>query len=100
VHQMRLLDWGCGTGVAVELLRRQGWEVHGADVDERAVREGNRVIGEQRLVVLNDDGKTPFPDGYFDFVYSQAVFEHVRDPLLAAQEIRRVTADGGMGFHF
>ncbi len=98
-EKMRILDWGCGSGVAVECLRSDGWMVFGADIDARALEYGNSLIKDRPLALVDAAGRTPFPDGYFDFVYSQAVFEHVKDPVAAVREIRRVTKPGGSGFH-
>ena len=46
--------------------------------------------------VVNTCRTLPFRDGVFDAVISQAVFEHLPDPFLAAQEIHRVLRSGGM----
>lgn len=45
--------------------------------------------------VLGDNERLPFVDGAFDGVLSLAVLEHVRNPLLAADEICRVLKPGG-----
>jgi len=37
-----------------------------------------------------------FPDNHFDYVYSNAVFEHIDDVPAAAQEIARVMVSGGI----
>ncbi|ESW79772.1 hypothetical protein X773_17175 [Mesorhizobium sp. LSJC285A00] len=42
--------------------------------------------------------KIPFRDGSFDFVISNAVLEHVRDPFAAAREMARVLKPGGEMF--
>jgi len=39
--------------------------------------------------------RLPFPDEVFDLVVSQELLEHVRDPLRAMQEMRRVLKKGG-----
>ena len=38
----------------------------------------------------------PAMPGSFDFVFSQAVFEHVRNPFRAAEELVRATRPGGL----
>ncbi|WP_170950234.1 class I SAM-dependent methyltransferase [Mesorhizobium sp. WSM3864] len=42
--------------------------------------------------------KMPFKDNSFDFVISNAVLEHVRDPFSAAREMTRVLKPGGEMF--
>lgn len=42
--------------------------------------------------------KIPFRDGTFDYVISNAVLEHVRDPFTSASEITRVLKRGGKMF--
>lgn len=46
--------------------------------------------------VFGDIHSVPFRDGVFDLVFSQAVFEHVRNPFEAAEELIRVTRPGGI----
>lgn len=66
---------------------------------------GDRRVGNPRHINLEymdfefagmrgDIERLPFADDSFDFVFTQAVFEHVRDPFLAARELLRVTKPG------
>jgi SAM-dependent methyltransferase len=48
--------------------------------------------------VLGIVERMPFADEAFDFVLSNAVLEHVRDPFAAAQEMSRVLKPGGLLF--
>lgn len=45
--------------------------------------------------VLSFGADMPFADGTFDFVYTNAVLEHVDNPFAVAAEIGRVTKPGG-----
>lgn len=45
--------------------------------------------------VLGDGHHLPFEDRSFDLVFAEYVFEHLPNPTLAIEEIRRVLAPGG-----
>lgn len=47
-----------------------------ADIDSAAVEEGKNLYGFN-AVLINENGKLPFPDIFFDIVYSSSVIEHV-----------------------
>lgn len=49
--------------------------------------------------VLYNGRQLPFPDEFFDIVYSWSVFEHVRHPELVVREMARVTKKGGVSMH-
>jgi SAM-dependent methyltransferase len=46
-------------------------------------------------LIQGDATVMPFPDDYFDFIYSIAVFEHLADPSSVLDEIIRVLKPGG-----
>jgi SAM-dependent methyltransferase len=54
---------------------------------------------EDRFSVLDHKGRSPFPDGYFDAIYSEDVLEHVLDVTLFVAEVRRLTRPNGVGAH-
>jgi SAM-dependent methyltransferase len=102
---MRVLDWGCGRGRTAFWLREQGYDAHGADVDGRPILNGRHLArsrgldAEHVLAVIDEKGRTPYPDGYFHFICSDQVFEHVADMDLVAAEMARLLAPGGGGAH-
>jgi len=49
----------------------------------------------QSCDVVSTERNLPFRDGSFDFVISESVFEHVRDPWHYAAELHRVLKKGG-----
>jgi SAM-dependent methyltransferase len=103
-EEMRLLDWGCGRGRSVLWMREQGYQAYGIDIDCIPIENALPLIREKGypgdiLHLLNENGKTDFPNNFFDFTFSGQVFEHVADMDLVAAEIQRITRPGGMGFH-
>lgn len=102
--EIRVLDWGCGRGRTVLALRELGWNAWGVDIDPEPVGNGLPLLRERGLPadvlrVLDAEGRAPYPDGAFDFICSDQVFEHVRDLDAVVEEQRRLLAPGGAGFH-
>jgi SAM-dependent methyltransferase len=90
----RLLDVGCGSGVAAAIARAQGATVSGIDAARPAVEcararvtDGDFAVGEMEAL--------PWPDGAFDVVTSFCAFQYAADPVAAVRETRRVLRVGG-----
>ncbi len=67
--------------------------------DRRTARPGHvnfEYLDYELADAYGDIHSLPFADDTFELVCSQAVFEHVRDPFRAAQELARVTRPGGL----
>lgn len=104
-QDMNVLDWGCGRGNYVLYLRRAGYNAYGVDVSADAISRGKGLINrsgydaDDLLAPIGNNGKTRHPDGFFHFVFSYQVLEHVEDMKLVTQEIARITSTGGFGLH-
>jgi SAM-dependent methyltransferase len=94
----RVLDYGCGAGQIVGLLRARGDEAFGCDVFYDG---GGAAINESvRPFIVRMNGKRiPFPDGSFDAVISNEVVEHIEDLDTAVAEIARVLRPAGRALH-
>lgn len=87
-----LLDVGCGNGAFLEMMRAQGWEAHGVDLDARVV-DACRAKGlTVHLGTVND---LDYPDGFFDAITLNHVIEHVYDPVGALRRSRELLGFGG-----
>jgi SAM-dependent methyltransferase len=53
------------------------------------------VLPCENVDIVGEAEELPFVDDVFDLVDSGAVFEHLRDPLRAIKEVKRVTAPEG-----
>jgi len=104
-QEINVLDWGCGRGESVAWLREQGYNAYGVDVNEQFLENGRRLLAgrklaaEQILTEIDSEGRTTHQSGFFHFVFSEQVFEHVAQLDHSAREISRVTAEGGRGLH-
>ena len=94
-----VLDVGCGAGRDLEELAGRGYQCVGIDASNGMLLHA--YLNNPYCVVYNmsmyDLG---FPDGYFDGFWSSASLHHIQKSRvdLVLGEMRRVTADGGIGF--
>lgn len=92
----KVLDYGCGAGQIVGLLRRRGMDAFGCDVFYDGGDSSKDIPTDlgSRIKSMTAD-RIPFEDARFDVVLSNVVFEHVPDMETALQEIARVLKPGG-----
>jgi SAM-dependent methyltransferase len=105
----RVADIGCGDGiidlglaVRAEPARLIGFDVKPTDVDKLIDLARQRLSIEElpEALTFATCGETSIPaeDNSFDFVVSWSAFEHIGEPGLVLQEIRRVLTDHGVLF--
>lgn len=93
-----VLEIGSGLGLlAREVAARvPGGRVIGLEFSEDQLRVARgRAVAPNLEFVAGDAHAPPFADGTFDLVYGRYILEHLRDPLRAVQEARRVLKPGG-----
>jgi len=100
----RVLDIGCGTGLAARAVARRddfSGHVTGVDLSPYLVAAARRLATEEKLAehleFLAGDARTlNFVDGSFDAVIAHTLLSHVEDPLAVLMEAARVVRPGGM----
>jgi SAM-dependent methyltransferase len=92
----RVLDVGAGAGRLANLLAERGHDVTGLEPshDFVAYARAHAVPGASFEVGVAE--RLPYPDGSFDAVVAGEVLEHLADDQLAARELYRVLAPGGV----
>ena len=79
-HARRILDVGCHDGHVLEALGLpQGCEVFGCDIDENALAVARRYVPQATFSVARAE-QLPYPDSYFDFVFSRGVTAAIEIP--------------------
>lgn len=99
----RVLDIGCGTGLAARTIARGtgfGGTITGVDLSSYLVAAAKRLAGEEgiaeRLEFRTGDVRNlEFPDNSFDAVVAHTLLSHVDDPLSVLKEAARVVKPGG-----
>lgn len=99
-----ILDFGCGTGDTTESVSSLGYpNVYGFDINPsriaQARKKARHVNPEHFSVIPTNPYRLPSDDGFFDFVVSGQVLEHVRDLEAALSELKRVLRPGGISVH-
>lgn len=95
----RILEAGCGPGVFLRVIGDQYKinSITGIDISEDRINQANeRLAGlKNARAMCADIYELPYPDNYFDFIYSRFLFEYLANPIAAAKELHRVCKPGG-----
>jgi SAM-dependent methyltransferase len=90
----RLLDAGCGAGMAAVMAAERGAEVTGLDATPQLLAIARRRLPAGTFVEGALE-RLPFDDGAFDAVTGFNSFQFAGDPVRALEGARRVTRPGG-----
>ena len=91
---MRLLDAGCGSGLALEMARARGAEVFGFDASAGLLEFAAERMPDVELL-QGDLELMPYDDEEFDAVTAFNAVQFAADPNAALTEIKRVCKRGG-----
>jgi ubiquinone/menaquinone biosynthesis C-methylase UbiE len=98
----RLLDVGCGPGtITIDLAARVSpGNVVGIDAEAEVVAQADQLAHERRATNVSfatgDVYELDFADASFDVVHAHQLLQHLRDPIAALTEMRRVLRAGGL----
>ena len=109
---VRLLDWGCGTGHFSYFLLEAGFATDSFNLNNKKLHDMGEVQifdllkskfeSSFRYRTTTDSVKLPYPDNSFDSVVSIGTLEHVRETggneIKSLMEIYRVLKKGGIFF--
>ncbi|HEY9634149.1 MAG TPA: class I SAM-dependent methyltransferase [Coleofasciculaceae cyanobacterium] len=98
-HGKKLLEIGVGAGTDHLQWARAGAECYGIDLTEAAIETTKArlaLYGFTSHLQRSDAEALPFPNEFFDVVYSWGVIHHSEHPERIIGEIQRVLKPGGV----
>mgnify|MGYP000143151397 CR=1 FL=1 len=100
----RLLDIGCGDGVAEMFMAKllPGCRVDGIDISAKSIAAASEKNISGASFTVYDGKQIPFPDNSFDILFMAAVLHHVDFTYHAVlmKEMHRVLKPGGRVYLF
>jgi SAM-dependent methyltransferase len=101
-ESLKVLEYGCGGGEVVHLLREHGIDAVGCDIFYEGSETRHAAARAQEFITaIDDDTPLPYPDRSFDLIIANQVFEHIDDFTPVLERLRRVLRDDGqMLLHF
>lgn len=97
--RVRVLDIGCGGGLASERMAALGYRVTGVDLSEGSIETARRHAKASGVAVdyrIGSAFELPAADGSTDLVVISDVLEHLHDLPLATAEMARVLRPDGL----
>lgn len=88
----RVLDVGCGRGTLLAALADRGLEAHGLEINPDAAEGADP---RAKIRIAGSLAEAGYSANSFDMVIYWHVFEHLRDPRAALEEVWRVLRPGG-----
>lgn len=91
---LKLLDIGCSSGLFLDEARKEGYDVHGAELSPDTAAFARQHFGLN--VHPGDWRDAGYADGSFDVITLFDVIEHLTDPQAELVAIRRLLKPGGL----
>ncbi|MBB3726244.1 class I SAM-dependent methyltransferase [Nonomuraea dietziae] len=92
----RLLDFGCGAGLFLELAEQRGFDAVGVDLSPDSVEQANARLTKARAYFGAPEDVPEIAAGGFDVITLWSVLAHLPRPLEDFERFRHLLAPGGV----
>lgn len=93
-HGGRLLDVGCATGVFLDMMKKEEWDVEGVEISEELALYANKSFSVK--VHIKDLTREEFDCEPFDVITLFDVIEHIPDPNQMINACKNLLTNDGM----
>lgn len=91
----KLLDFGCGDGSFLSAACSKGMDVYGYDIGSWNIDMIQDDELKQKIYIGNFK-EAPYENGFFDVIYSHAVFEHLYNPKIVLTQLSKKLKRNGL----
>jgi 2-polyprenyl-3-methyl-5-hydroxy-6-metoxy-1,4-benzoquinol methylase len=88
-----LLDIGCGRGLFLDIMKKDGWRVTGVEFNEETASYAKRAY---ELNIISPQAMMALPDESFDVITLYHVLEHSQDPITVLHTCVRLLKKNGL----
>ncbi|MEO0291987.1 MAG: class I SAM-dependent methyltransferase [candidate division WOR-3 bacterium] len=94
--KLKILDIGCGEGHFLYLAQKNGFEVVGIDINEKAIKVAKEKFGIKRVYPFDlSEFIKNFPEEKFDIICAFHLIEHLEDPISFLFKVREILKEKG-----
>lgn len=102
-ESLKILDFGCGNGTVVNLLRQENIDCYGADIFYEGASYENvyksKLFKDKIIRLIPENGELPFENNFFDIIISNSVFEHIKNKDLVFTNLLLLLNTSGFMYH-
>lgn len=98
IQGLRIVDFGCGTGLLLEKLRSRETNVYlsGVDISMQMLTIARNRLKQQKVTLRQiNSSRLPFGSNSIDVVLSISNLHHLDRPLIYLEEFKRILRYGG-----